>query len=115
MAFNKKEEKKEVAEGEVKESSAFDCLAVTNVQVYPFREGPSMGHVKALASVTLNDQFCIRGLRVTDGVNGLFVGYPLDPFYKGEEFHSICFPVTRPLREHIENCVIEHYQAAVSA
>ena len=25
-------------------SKAFDCLAVTNVQVFPFKEGPSMGH-----------------------------------------------------------------------
>ena len=43
--------------------------------------------------------------------NGLFVGYPLDPFYKGDDFRSIVFPITRELREHIENCVLEKYQA----
>ena len=46
-----------------------------------------------------------------DGENGLFVGYPLDPFYKGDDFRSIVFPMTRELREHIENCVLEKYQA----
>lgn len=93
---------------------AFDCLAVTNVQVYPFREGPSMGHIKALASIVLNDQFMIRGLRVMEGENGLFVGYPVDPFFKGEEYRSVCNPVTRQLREHIENAVLEKYQAAIA-
>lgn len=94
-------------------SSAFDCLAVTQVQVYPFKEGPSMGHMLGLASVVLNDQFQIRGLRIMDGENGLYVGYPNDPFYKGEDFRSICFPMTRQLREHIENCVLEKYQASI--
>ena len=93
-------------------SSAFDCLAVTQVQVFPFKEGPSMGHIVGMASVILNDQFQIRGLRIMEGENGLFVGYPNDPFYKGEDFRSVCFPMTRQLREHIENCVLEKYSAS---
>ena len=56
----------------------FDCLAVTHVEVYPFNEGPSMGHMKGLATVVLNDQLHIRGLRIMEGLNGLFVGYPVD-------------------------------------
>lgn len=93
----------------------FDCLAVTSVQVFPFKEGPTMGHIKGLANIVLNDQFMVRGLRVMDGVNGLFVGYPVDPFYKGEEFRSLCNPITRQLREHIENCVLEKYQAVIAS
>ena len=94
--------------------SAFDCLAVTQVNVFPFKEGPDMGKMKGLASVVLNDQLVIRGLRIMDGENGLFVGYPNDPFFKGEECRSIVFPVSRQLREHIENCVLEKYQAAIA-
>ena len=93
-------------------SSAFDCLAVTQVQVFPFKEGPSMGRMKGYATITLNDQFQIRGLRIMEGENGLFVGYPNDPFYKGDDFRSLCFPITRQLREHIENCVLEKYSAS---
>ena len=84
--------KNKMPEKETEASSAFDCLAVTNVQVYPFQEGPSMGHTKGIASIVLNDQFMIRGLRVMDGENGLFVGQ---------------------LREHIENCILEKYQASI--
>ena len=45
-----------------------------------------------------------------DGEYGMFVGYPNDPFYKGEDLRSTVFPITRALREHIENCVLEKYQ-----
>ena len=95
-------------------SPMFDCLAVTNVQVFTFKEGVTLGSMKALATIVLNDQIQIRGLRVVDGQNGLFVGFPCDPFYKGEDFRSLILPITRQLREHIENCVLEKYQAAVS-
>ena len=91
-------------------SGEFDCLAVTQVRVFPFKEGPSLGHLKGLAEIIINDQLVVRGLRIMEGVNGLFVSYPLDPFYKGDEFRSICNPISRQLREHIENCVLEKYQ-----
>ena len=94
---------------------AFDCLAVTQVQVFPFKDDGNLGVTKAMANIVLNDQLVIRGLRVKDGVNGLFVSFPLDPFYKGEEFRSVCFPLTRQLREHIENVVIEKYQQYMEA
>ena len=94
-------------------SSAFDCLAVTQVQVYPFKETPSMGKLLGMASIVLNDQLLVRHLRIMEGVNGLYVAYPNDPFYKGEDIHSVCFPMTRQLREHIETCVLEKYQASL--
>lgn len=94
---------------------AFDCLAVTQVQVWPFREGPSLGHIKGLAQIVLNDQMVIRGLRIMDSVNGLYVSYPSDPFYRGEEVRSVCNPITRQLREHIEAVVLEKYQQAIEA
>jgi stage V sporulation protein G len=96
-----------------KQEQKFDCLAVTHVEVYPFQEGPSMGHMKGIATVVLNDQLHIRGLRIMEGENGLFVGYPVDPFFKGDDFCHLVQPMTRPLREHIENCVLEKYQQAI--
>ena len=96
------------------ESPTFDCLAVTQVQVFPFKDGVNLGHLKGLAQIVLNDQLVIRGLRIMDGFNGLFVSYPIDPFYKADDFRTILNPTTRQLREHIENCVLEKYQAAIA-
>lgn len=97
---------------EKKTSPAFDCIAVTSVQVFPFKDSP-LATVKAMATVVLNDQLMIRGLRVMKGINGLFVSYPNDPFYKGEDFRTVCNPLTRQLRKHIENCILEKYQATI--
>ena len=87
-------------------------IEVTKVDVYPFKEGAYIGHVKAIANIVLNDQIQVRGLRVMDGENGLFVGYPVDPFYKGEDFRNIVFPITSELRHHIEKSVLEKYDEA---
>ena len=92
--------------------SDFDVLAVTDVQVFHFKDGINMGHIKGLANVVLNDQLQIRGLRVMEGENGLYVGFPNDPFYRGEELRSVVCPITRQLREHIENCVLKKYMEA---
>lgn len=98
-----------MAKKELKTKKAFECLSVTSVEVFPLSEGEAMGKLLGVANVVLNDQLVIRGLRVMSGVNGMFVGYPNDPFYKGEDLRSIVFPITRALREHIENCVLEKY------
>lgn len=92
----------------------FDVLAVTKVQVFPFRGGPNgFGSLMAIANIVLNEQLVIRGLRVMNGENGLFVSYPTDPFFKADYPQNICNPLTRQLREHIENCVLEKYQATI--
>lgn len=90
-----------------------NTLEVTSCQVFPFKDSPTLGSIKGLASIVLNDGMQIRGLRIMNGENGLFVGYPTDPFYKGEDFRSVCCPITRALREHIESVVLEHYQRAI--
>lgn len=90
---------------------AWDCLAVTDVKVYPLPDWRKTGPMKAIADVILNDQLVLRGLRVMDGVNGLFVSYPADPFSNNDDFRTVYNPITRQLREHIEYCVLEEYQA----
>ena len=88
-----------------------NCLEVTSVQLYPIKNGTGMGNLKALATVILADQLLIRSLRVMDGENGLFVGYPADPFARDDGVRAVCFPITRALREAIENAVLDKYLA----
>lgn len=93
---------------------AFDCLAVTDVKlVYPLSYFRKKCTMKAIADVILNDQLILRGLRVMDGVNGLYVGYPVNPFCRDDDYKVMYNPVTRQLKEHIENCVLEKYHACI--
>ena len=87
-------------------------IEVTKVDVYPIKEGVYIRHLKAIANIVLNDQIQVRSLRVMDGKNGLFVGYPVDPFYKGDDFRSIVSPLTAELLHHIEKRVLEKYDEA---
>jgi len=97
---------------EKERSEFFDTLAVTQVQVFPFREGANLGHMKGLATVVFNDQLMVRGLRIMEGENGMFVAYPVDPFYKGDGTRSVCSPVTGALRKAIEEAVLGKYREA---
>jgi stage V sporulation protein G len=86
------------------------AVQITSCQVYPFKEGNAQGNVRALASIVLNDAIQIRGLRVMNGEHGLYVGFPMDPFNRGDEFRSLCAPVTRAMREAIDVAVLGKFQ-----
>ena len=83
-------------------------ITVTSVQVYVLKE--PMGKTRAMARIVLNDAFQLTGLRVVDRANGLFVSYPNDPMYKGEDYRSLFYPVTKDLRDHIEEVVLAKFQ-----
>lgn len=87
-------------------------IVVTHVTIYECNDN-NIGKIKGLADVTLNDAIQVRGIRVMDGVNGLFIGFPNDPFYKGEDFRSLVSPITRECREEIEEAVLNAYQEAI--
>ena len=106
-------ELKAVKKNDGKSNAFFDVLTCTSVQVYPVKE--SNGKTKAFARATINEQLQLTGLRVVDGINGFFISYPLDPNHKGEEYHSIYYPLRKELREHIEQCVLEKYQETVNS
>lgn len=91
--------------------SPFDCLAVTKVIMrITYNSAITFTRTKALVDVILNDQIQLRGLRVMDGDRGLYVAYPPDMFGH-DESETAYNPITRQLKEHIENCVLQEYQA----
>ena len=70
------------------------------------------GNVKATASVTLDECFGIRGVKVIEGKNGLFINMPS---YKGSngQYNDICFPTTPEFRKELTDAVIEAYKLAI--
>lgn len=99
-----------------KSSIDFDCICVTDVRISPIKQIEGLTHTKALAEIVFNDQLLIRGIRVVEGENGLYISYPF-PFHPtaGEDGQprSTVFPITNVLRDHVESVVIEKYQDAV--
>lgn len=93
-----------------KSSIDFDCMEVTEVKVNKFKSLPGANRIKGVAEIVLNDQLILRGLRIIEGSVGLYVGFPIDQFFNGEDLRCIAQPITRNLRENIENCILEKYQ-----
>ena len=99
-----------------KKINAFDCICVTDVKIQPVRQIEGVTHTRAIAEIVFNDQLLIRGIRVVEGDNGLYISYPF-PFHPttGEygQPRSTVFPITKVLRDHVEAVVIEKYQNLV--
>ena len=100
-----------------KKINAFDCICVTDVRISPIKQIEGLTHTKALAEIVFNDQLLIRGIRVVEGENGLYISYPF-PFHPttGEDGQPRCsvFPITKVLRDHVESVVIEKYQDSIN-
>ena len=85
-------------------------MFVTQCHVYPLKE--AMGKTRGIARVVLNEGFQLTGLRIVDGTNGLFVAYPNDPSYKGEDYRSIFYPLSKEVREHVEHVILAKFKQA---
>lgn len=65
--------------------------------------------MKAVASVTLDDCFIIRGLRVIEGENKTFVAMPSRKDKNGES-HDIVHPLNQETRDMFNKVILDAYQ-----
>jgi len=83
---------------------------ITDIKVYPFKN--SDGKVKAFAQIVLNGSLKISGIKVIEGENGLFIGYPAEKSKDGKYF-DIVHPVTREGKNFIQDVVLANYEKAL--
>ena len=69
--------------------------------------------IKGTASVNINGAFAIRGVKIIEGSNGLFVSMPSYKTGNGE-YKDICFPCTKDARMEFEDAVLAAYQQALT-
>lgn len=102
-------EEKTPVKTEHPKDSPFEVLAVTNVEVFPFKGGATLGHMKGMAKIILNDQLVIQGLRIIETDGGeLKVEYPPSPF-PAHDGDTIIFTTSNELRDHISYSVLSMY------
>ena len=69
------------------------------------------GNVRAYASITIDNDFVVSGLKVVEGSKGLFVAMPSRK-NKKDEFKDIAFPINKEAREYLVSEVLKAYEAA---
>ncbi len=80
-----------------------------DVKIYSIKPEES---IKANASVNINNAFAVRGVKVIEGSNGLFVSMP--SYKSGNEYKDICFPITSECRKQLQDAVLGAYEQAVT-
>jgi stage V sporulation protein G len=65
--------------------------------------------LKAFVSITFDDAFVVRGLKVIEGNTGLFVAMPSRRRSDGE-FRDIAHPINNETRQMIEDAVFSEYR-----
>ncbi|RQD78222.1 MAG: transcriptional regulator [Halanaerobium sp. MSAO_Bac5] len=81
-------------------------MQITDVRVFPVEINGSL--VQAYATVTFDDSFVVRDLRIIEGKNGVFVSMPARRKRNGE-YSDICFPISATLRETLDKAVLTKY------
>ena len=80
-------------------------LKVTEVQV---RKVDLNNRTKAYATITFDDCFVVRDIRVVDGRNGLFIAMPSRKRPDGE-FRDIAHPIRTETRKMIEDAILTRF------
>jgi len=80
-------------------------MKITKVSIYPMdRE-----KIKAVASITIDDEFMVHGLRVVQGEGGLFVAMPRRKLSSGK-YRDIAHPTNTATREMVEKAVLAEFE-----
>ena len=80
-------------------------MDITEVKVFPVNED----RLKAYVTITIDNCFVIRDLKIINGNNGLFVAMPSKKRKDGQ-FKDIAHPLNNETREMIENRIFESYE-----
>ena len=86
-------------------------MRITDVRV---RKVEKEGKMKAVVSITIDDEFVVHDIKVIEGVKGLFIAMPSRKAADGE-FRDIAHPIKSDTRDHIQNIILEEYQKQMTA
>jgi len=81
-------------------------MDITDVRVFPVT---SEERLKAYATITIDEVFLIRDLRIINGNAGLFVAMPSRKMKDGT-FKDIAHPLNSEARQMIETRVLAEYE-----
>lgn len=86
-------------------------MNITDVRV---RKIDKEGKMKAVVSVTLDDEFVIHDIKVIEGEKGLFIAMPSRRSADGE-FRDIAHPINTATRDHLQAVVLDAYEKCEDA
>jgi stage V sporulation protein G len=81
-------------------------MQITDVRV---RRVAKEGKMRAVVSITIDNEFVIHDIKVIEGEKGLFIAMPSRKSSDGE-YRDIAHPINSGTREMIQSLILEKYE-----
>ena len=86
------------------------CMNITDVRI---RKVSKEGKMKAVVSITFDDEFVVHDIKVIEGEKGLFIAMPSRKAADGE-YRDIAHPINSETRSEIQNIILTRYEESVA-
>ena len=82
-------------------------MQITDVRT---RKVAKEGNMKAVVSITIDNEFVVHDIKVIEGEKGLFIAMPSRKAADGE-YRDIAHPINSDTRNMIQTLILEQYEA----
>ena len=82
----------------------------TDVRV---RKVAKEGKMKAVVSITIDEEFVVHDIKVIEGEKGLFIAMPSRKATDGE-YRDIAHPINSDTRERIQRLILDKYEEVMA-
>ena len=86
-------------------------MQITDVRI---RKVENEGKMKAVVSITIDEEFVVHDIKVIDGEKGLFIAMPSRKAADGE-YRDIAHPINSDTRNKIQQIILEKYESEIAA
>lgn len=86
-------------------------MQITDVRV---RKITREGKMKAVVSITFDNEFVVHDIKVIEGEKGMFIAMPSRKASDGE-YRDIAHPINSQMRERIQMMILQEYEKAVDS
>ena len=86
-------------------------MQITDVRI---RKVEKEGKMKAVVSITIDEEFVVHDIKIIEGEKGLFIAMPSRKAADGE-YRDIAHPINSNTRERIQKLILEKYQETLAA
>ena len=84
-------------------------MRITDVRVRKMTQDSKM---KAIVSITIDDEFVVHDIKVIEGEKGLFIAMPSKKAADGE-YRDIAHPINSETRDSIQKIILDSYEMAL--
>lgn len=85
-------------------------MKITDVRI---RKVAKEGKMKAMVSITIDEEFVVHDIKVIEGEKGLFIAMPSRKASDGE-YRDIAHPINSSTRDFIQSMILSKYEEAVA-